>query len=75
MYLENCKGSFKKRKIKKPAPLVLDLGKCYIWRMKKEKDFIPKWLRIVSIIIIIAAILIKLLELLIKYFRLNIHLP
>jgi hypothetical protein len=43
--------------------------------MKKEKDFLPKWLRIVLIVIIITGILIKLLELLIKYFKLNIHLP
>jgi len=43
--------------------------------MKKEKDFIPKWLRIVLITIIITGIFIKLLELLIKYFKLNIHLP
>jgi hypothetical protein len=43
--------------------------------MKKERDFIPKWLRIVLTIIIITGILIKLLELLIKHFRLNIHLP
>ena len=43
--------------------------------MNKEKDFIPKWLRIVLIIIIGVGIFMKLLELLIKHFGLNIHLP
>jgi hypothetical protein len=43
--------------------------------MEKEKDFIPKWLRIVLTIIIVVSIVIKILELLIKHFRLNIHLP
>jgi len=43
--------------------------------MKKEKGFLPKWLRIVLMIIIITSILIKLAELLIKYFKLDIHLP
>jgi len=43
--------------------------------MNKEKDFLPKWLRTVLIIIIIVGISIKLLELLIKHFGLNVHLP
>ena len=43
--------------------------------MNKEKGFIPKWLRIVLTIIIIVGIVIKLLELIIKHFGLNMHLP